>query len=129
MKTLVQGRAVVDLLSNSREITNGNRVYPCFPAPTHEIRRHDVKQMVHLLGILSIHLAEQPALARVVYCWRFDFGPDFLPVPGDISAVPSSNTAVIAWVSPKFTATLRYPWGFFASTSTTRWASSPSFAS
>jgi hypothetical protein len=36
-----------------------------------------VKQVVHLPGFLSINLAEPPALARVVNCRRFDFGPDF----------------------------------------------------
>jgi hypothetical protein len=42
-----------------------------------------VKQVFHLPGFLSINLAEPPALARVVHCRRFDFGPDFLPVPAD----------------------------------------------
>jgi hypothetical protein len=70
MKTLVQDRAVVDLVSDPREIPNGDCVYPS-PTPTHEIRRHEVKQVVHLPGFLSIHLAEPPAPARVVHCRRF----------------------------------------------------------
>jgi hypothetical protein len=30
---------------------------PASQPPTHEIRRHDVKQVIHLPGFLSIHLA------------------------------------------------------------------------
>jgi hypothetical protein len=120
MKTLVQGRAIVDLLSNPREITNGNRVHPCFPAPTHEIRRHDVKQVVQLPGFLSIRLMRglstfgDLTLDRTFCQYR----------QIDLMSRPLYITAVIAWVSPKSTATLRCPWGFFASIYTTRWARS-----
>jgi hypothetical protein len=130
MKALVQDRTVVDPLPDRRQIANGDGVHARFPAPAHKVGRHDMEHVVYLPGFLALDLAVPPALARVLRCWRFYFARtfcqyrrmDLISRPLYINAIPSSNTAVIAWVSPRSTATLRCPNGSFASTSTTRWA-------
>jgi hypothetical protein len=63
--------------------------------------------VVHLPGFLSIHLAEPPALAGVIHYRRFDFGPDFLPVPrlDEPTAVHQRRSVAEhrrdRWISPK----------------------------